>query len=140
MQRPERPTESEIRWALRQAAETLFFLHANDWVHGDFQIQNTAYDSSLDPRIVDVTDVRKLTLFDDEDIGDLRYDLKRYLRSLNQPYPHEMNPRTDTVTTEQAMEFLIEPYEELSVDIPHLSAMIKRFKNKDYVRSRVENW
>lgn len=140
LQRPERPTEAEIRWALRHAAETLFFLHANDWIHGDAQIQNTAYDSNLNSRIVDVTDVRKMTLFDDEDIRDLRYDLKRYLRSLNQPHPQELNHREDTVTTEQAMKFLIEPYEELSVDIPHLSVMIKKFKNKEYTQSRLENW
>jgi hypothetical protein len=70
--------------------------------------------------------------------SDLRYDIKRYLRSLNQPYLDEKNPYVDIVSTDQAMEYFILPYAELAVDSPHLKEVIRKFEDRDYTARRVD--
>ena len=55
----EKPNENTVAWALGCAARGLIILHGLDYEHGDYQVQNTAYDARLQPRIIDITGAKK---------------------------------------------------------------------------------
>ena len=52
------PSDQAIQTALSYSATSLIFLHANQFVHGDAQVKNTAYDG-VAGRIVDITTTKK---------------------------------------------------------------------------------
>lgn len=81
---PER-TEQEVHLALATAAESLLFLHGEaGMIHGDFLPRNTAYDPSLQFRIIDTTTAREST--DPDDYID---DIQRYIAGLRDTNVHE---------------------------------------------------
>lgn len=81
---PER-TEQEVYLALVTAAESLLFLHGEaGMTHGDFLPRNTAYDPSLQFRIIDTTTARDSTNPDD-----YLDDIQRYIAGLRDPNVHE---------------------------------------------------
>lgn len=76
------PSDNEIRHALCNAAATLIFLHANGFVHGDFQSKNTASDQS-GSRVIDITSMRKRTRHHPTYLKAYQDDIETYLRSVN---------------------------------------------------------
>lgn len=83
------PREKQIEWSLACAAATLIFLHGNGYVHGDFQVKNTAYDINLQSRVIDVTTIRQR-----QDPHEFGKDISYYLKSLSRfgrqtPYPSQ---------------------------------------------------
>lgn len=81
---PER-TEQEVYLALATAAESLLFLHGEaGMIHGDFLPRNTAYDPSLQFRIIDTTTAREST-----DPDDYLDDIQRYIAGLRDTNIHE---------------------------------------------------
>lgn len=102
----------QIKWALGCAASTLTFLHVNSVVHGDFQVRNTAFDVSLQPRIIDVSDIRKT---DEADFYE--NDVLTYIESLTNHGTH-LSP----VSNGQFLEHFLNPYSERIVNsekVPH---------------------
>lgn len=98
----QRPADLEIALALSTAAQSLMILHERGLWHGDFQAKNTAYDITLQPRIIDLTTVKKQN--DPYKFGE---DLSLYLTSLSRggrqvPYP----------TEEQVENFFLQPYHD----------------------------
>jgi hypothetical protein len=96
----QRPADSSISLALSVAAQSLMILHDQGLQHGDFQVKNTAYDITQQPRIIDLTDVKKQS--DPYKFGE---DLSLYLSSLSRygkqaPYP----------TEEQVEDLFLRPY------------------------------
>lgn len=74
---PEKTSE-EIYLALTTAAESLLFLHGEaGMTHGDFLPRNTAYDPSLQFRIIDTTTAKESTNPDD-----YIDDIQRYISGL----------------------------------------------------------
>ncbi len=102
------PTQSEIHWALSCAAETLIYLHAKGLSHGDFQAKNTAYDSNLKPRIVDITTIKNIS-----DPLEATDDLEFYIESLS-----DFGRQSTSISSEQVSSFFLEPYIE-SIDYVH---------------------
>lgn len=97
-----RPADSDIELALGTAAQSLIILHEQSFGHGDFQVKNTAYDITLQPRIIDTTTVKKQS--DPYKFGE---DLSLYLASLSRygeqvPYP----------TEEQVDDLFLQPYHD----------------------------
>lgn len=81
---PER-TEQEVYLALAIAAESLLFLHGEAGVtHGDFLPRNTAYDPSLQFRIIDTTTARESI-----NPNDYLDDIQRYIAGLRDTNVHE---------------------------------------------------
>lgn len=98
----QRPTDSSIALALSIAAQSLIILHDRGLHHGDFQVKNTAYDITQQPRIIDLTSVKKQN--DPYKFGE---DLSLYLSSLSRygrqtPYPSE----------EQVEDLFLRPYHD----------------------------
>ncbi len=85
-------------------------MHEQSFGHGDFQAKNTAYDITLQPRIIDLTTVKKQN--DPYKFGE---DLSLYLTSLSRggrqvPYP----------TEEQVENFFLQPYhDQIDNMFPH---------------------
>lgn len=106
----QRPADLEIALALSTAAQSLMILHGQGLGHGDFQVKNTAYDITLQPRIIDTTTVKKQS--DPYKFGE---DLSLYLTSLSRggrqvPYP----------TEEQVENFFLQPYhDQIDNMFPH---------------------
>lgn len=55
----EKLDDGTVAWALGCAARGLIILHDLGYEHGDYQVQNTAYDTGLQPRIIDITSSKK---------------------------------------------------------------------------------
>ncbi len=106
----QRPADSSMSLALSIAAQSLIILHDKGLHHGDFQVKNTAYDITQQPRIIDLTDVKKQS--DPYKFGE---DLSLYLSSLSRygkqiPYP----------TEEQVESLFLRPYHDQIDNIfPH---------------------
>lgn len=92
----------QIKWALGCAASTLKFLHLNGVVHGDFQVRNTAFDVSLQPRIIDISEIRKTNEADFYE-----NDVLTYVESLTNHGTH-LSP----VSNDQFLEYFLKPYSE----------------------------
>lgn len=99
--------EEEIHWALSCAAEGLISLHSEGYTHGDYQVKNTAYSSTLQPRIIDITDVRKRA--DPFEFGD---DLTLYIESLS-----IFGRRPSKASSQQVKEAFLDPYYQAIHDI-----------------------
>ena len=108
---PERSAD-DIYLALTTAAESLAFLHGEaGMVHGDFLPRNSAYDSSLQFRIIDMTTIRKSTNPDD-----YIDDVTRYMLGAQDPNIHEeLRVPTETLT-----ELFLKKYQsEVGRDLPN---------------------
>lgn len=106
----EKPNENTVAWALGCAARGLIILHGLDYEHGDYQVQNTAYDTGLQPRIIDITGAKKRN-----NPRDFTGDLKTYIGSLS-----DFDTRKPVASKEQILDCFLAPYrEEIPNMFPH---------------------
>ena len=103
----EKPNENTVAWALGCAARGLIILHGLDYEHGDYQVQNTAYDTRLQPRIIDITGAIKRY-----DPLSFSGDLKIYIGSLS-----DFDTRKPVASKEQILDCFLAPYRE---EIPNM--------------------
>ena len=103
----EKPNENTVAWALGCAARGLIILHGLDYEHGDYQVQNTAYDTGLQPRIIDITGAKKRN-----NPRDFTGDLKTYIGSLS-----NFDTRKPVASKEQILDCFLAPYRE---EIPNM--------------------
>ena len=103
----EKLDDGTVAWALGCAARGLIILHDLGYEHGDYQVQNTAYDTGLQPRIIDITGTKKR--------NNPRYftgDLKTYIGSLSY-----FDTRKPVASREQILDCFLAPYRE---EIPNM--------------------
>ena len=105
--REEKPNENTVAWALGCAARGLIILHGLGYEHGDYQVQNTAYDTGLQPRIIDITGTKKRN-----NPRDFTGDLKTYIGSLSY-----FDTRKPVASREQILDCFLAPYRE---EIPNM--------------------
>lgn len=105
--REEKPNENTVAWALDCAARGLIILHGLGYEHGDYQVQNTAYDTGLQPRIIDITGTKKRN-----NPRDFTGDLKTYIGSLS-----DLDTRKPVASREQILDCFLAPYRE---EIPNM--------------------
>ena len=105
--REEKPNENTVAWALGCAARGLIILHGLGYEHGDYQVQNTAYDTGLQPRIIDITGTKKRN-----NPRDFTGDLKTYIGSLSY-----FDTRKPVASKEQILDCFLAPYRE---EIPNM--------------------
>ena len=105
--REEKPNENTVAWALGCAARGLIILHGLGYEHGDYQVQNTAYDTGLQPRIIDITGAIKRY-----DPLSFSGDLKIYIGSLS-----DFDTRKPVASKEQILDCFLAPYRE---EIPNM--------------------
>ena len=105
--REEKPNENTVAWALGCAARGLIILHGLGYEHGDYQVQNTAYDTGLQPRIIDITGAIKRY-----DPLSFSGDLKIYIGSLS-----DFDTRKPVASKEQVLDCFLAPYRE---EIPNM--------------------
>ena len=105
--REEKPNENTVAWALGCAARGLIILHGLGYEHGDYQVQNTAYDTRLQPRIIDITGAIKRY-----DPLSFSGDLKIYIGSLS-----DFDTRKPVASKEQILDCFLAPYRE---EIPNM--------------------
>ena len=103
----EKPNENTVAWALGCAARGLIILHGLGYEHGDYQVQNTAYDTRLQPRIIDITGAIKRY-----DPLSFSGDLKIYIGSLS-----DFDTRKPVASREQILDCFLAPYRE---EIPNM--------------------
>ena len=103
----EKPNENTVAWALGCAARGLIILHGLGYEHGDYQVQNTAYDARLQPRIIDITGAKKRN-----NPRDFTGDLKTYIGSLS-----DFDTRKPVASREQILDCFLAPYRE---EIPNM--------------------
>ena len=103
----EKPNENTVAWALGCAARGLIILHGLGYEHGDYQVQNTAYDTGLQPRIIDITGTKKRN-----NPRDFTGDLKTYIGSLS-----DFDTRKPVASREQILDCFLAPYRE---EIPNM--------------------
>lgn len=103
----EKPNENTVAWALGCAARGLIILHGLGYEHGDYQVQNTAYDARLQPRIIDITGAKKRN-----NPRDFTGDLKTYIGSLS-----DFDTRKPVASKEQILDCFLAPYRE---EIPNM--------------------
>ena len=103
----EKPNENTVAWALGCAARGLIILHGLGYEHGDYQVQNTAYDTRLQPRIIDITGAIKRY-----DPLSFSGDLKIYIGSLS-----DFDTRKPVASKEQILDCFLAPYRE---EIPNM--------------------
>ena len=103
--REEKPNENTVAWALGCAARGLIILHGLGYEHGDYQVQNTAYDARLQPRIIDITGAKN-------NPRDFTGDLKTYIGSLS-----DFDTRKPVASKEQILDCFLAPYRE---EIPNM--------------------
>lgn len=104
---PER-TPEEVYLALTTAAESLLFLHGEaGMTHGDFLPRNTAYDPSLQFRIIDTTTAK-------ESINPNDYidDIQRYIAGLHDTNVHEEL----SIPNEAINEIFLDTYQKTAKD------------------------
>ena len=115
----EKPNENTVAWALSCAARGLIILHGLDYEHGDYQVQNTAYDTGLQPRIIDITGAIKRY-----DPLSFSGDLKIYIGSLT-----DFDTRKPVASKEQILDCFLAPYRE---EIPNMFP-------RDHLRREMHN-
>ena len=115
----EKPNENTVAWALSCAARGLIILHGLDYEHGDYQVQNTAYDTGLQPRIIDITGAIKRY-----DPLSFSGDLKIYIGSLS-----DFDTRKPVASKEQILDCFLAPYRE---EIPNMFP-------RDHLRREMHN-
>lgn len=98
----EKLDDDTIAWALGCAARGLIILHGLGYEHGDYQVQNTAYDTGLQPRIIDITGTKKRN-----NPRDFTGDLKTYIGSLS-----DFDTRKPVASKEQILDCFLAPYRE----------------------------
>lgn len=103
----EKPNEKTVAWALGCAARGLIILHDLGYEHGDYQVQNTAHDTRLQPRIIDITGAKKRN-----NPRDFTGDLKTYIGSLS-----DFDTRKPVASKEQILDCFLAPYRE---EIPNM--------------------
>lgn len=103
----EKLDDSTVAWALGCAARGLIILHGLGYEHGDYQVQNTAYDTGLQPRIIDITGTKKRN-----NPRDFTGDLKTYIGSLS-----DFDTRKPVASREQILDCFLAPYRE---EIPNM--------------------
>ena len=103
----EKPNENTVAWALGCAARGLIILHDLGYEHGDYQVQNTAHDTRLQPRIIDITGAIKRY-----DPLSFSGDLKIYIGSLS-----DFDTRKPVASKEQILDCFLTPYRE---EIPNM--------------------
>lgn len=103
----EKLDDSTVAWALGCAARGLIILHGLGYEHGDYQVQNTAYDTRLQPRIIDITGTKKRN-----NPRDFTGDLKTYIGSLS-----DFDTRKPVASREQILDCFLAPYRE---EIPNM--------------------
>ena len=103
----EKPNENTVAWALGCAARGLIILHDLRYEHGDYQVQNTAHDARLQPRIIDITGAKKRN-----NPRDFTGDLKTYIGSLS-----NFDTRKPVASKEQILDCFLAPYRE---EIPNM--------------------
>lgn len=103
----EKPNENTVAWALGCAARGLIILHDLGYEHGDYQVQNTAHDTRLQPRIIDITGAKKRN-----NPRDFTGDLKTYIGSLS-----DFDTRKPVASKEQILDCFLAPYRE---EIPNM--------------------
>lgn len=103
----EKLDDDTVAWALGCAARGLIILHGLGYEHGDYQVQNTAYDTGLQPRIIDITGAIKRY-----DPLSFSGDLKIYIGSLS-----DFDTRKPVASKEQVLDCFLAPYRE---EIPNM--------------------
>lgn len=103
----EKLDDGTVAWALGCAARDLIILHDLGYEHGDYQVQNTAYDTGLQPRIIDITSSKKRN-----NPRDFTGDLKTYIGSLSY-----FDTRKPVASREQILDCFLAPYRE---EIPNM--------------------
>lgn len=103
----EKLDDGTVAWALGCAARGLIILHDLGYEHGDYQVQNTAYDTGLQPRIIDITSSKKRN-----NPRDFTGDLKTYIGSLS-----DLDTRKPVASREQILDCFLAPYRE---EIPNM--------------------
>ena len=98
----EKLDDGTVAWALGCAARGLIILHDLGYEHGDYQVQNTAYDTGLQPRIIDITSYKKRN-----NPRDFTGDLKTYIGSLSY-----FDTRKPVASREQILDCFLAPYRE----------------------------
>ena len=98
----EKLDDGTVAWALGCAARGLIILHGLGYEHGDYQVQNTAYDTGLQPRIIDITGTKKRN-----NPRDFTGDLKTYIGSLSY-----FDTRKPVASREQILDCFLAPYRE----------------------------
>ncbi len=103
----EKLDDDTVAWALGCAARGLIILHGLGYEHGDYQVQNTAYDTGLQPRIIDITGSKKRN-----NPRDFTGDLKTYIGSLS-----DFDTRKPVASREQILDCFLAQYRE---EIPNM--------------------
>lgn len=103
----EKLDDGTVAWALGCAARGLIILHDLGYEHGDYQVQNTAYDTGLQPQIIDITGTKKRN-----NPRDFTGDLKTYIGSLSY-----FDTRKPVASKEQILDCFLAPYRE---EIPNM--------------------
>lgn len=125
---PQTPSRDEIEHALYCAAVSAAVMHGNGIRHGDFGAQNTAQDKvTRQARVIDTT-----TAHFTNNTEDFKYDLWSYLTTLNFAN-FEMS--RSYVNEEDVQQFLLDPYAEMTQNMPSgisqskHNAMISNIRN-----------
>lgn len=103
----EKPDADTVTSALGCAAAALVILHGLGYEHGDYLLQNTACDSSGQPRIIDITSAEKR-----KRPNDFRTDPELYIGSLSR-----FGQIKPLATREQIIDCFLDPYRR---EIPNI--------------------
>ena len=122
------PSRDEIEHALYCAAMSAAAMHSNGIRHGDYCAQNTAQDKvTRQARVIDTT-IAHFT----SNIEDSRYDLWSYITTLNST---DLGVSSSHVKEEDVQQFLLDPYAEMTQNMPSdisqskHNAMISNIRN-----------
>lgn len=111
--RQERSDVGGVELALETALKTLFILHNEGLIHGDFFPRNTAIDHELRPRIIDLTTIDKA-----KNPDDFVRDIRDYSVSVLSPN------WGDALKKDVVIDNLLQPYADAASDILPQSARI----------------
>lgn len=126
----EKPNENTVAWALGCAARGLIILHGLGYEHGDYQVQNTAHDTRLQPRIIDITGAKKRN-----NPRGFTGDLKTYIGSLS-----DFDTRKPVASKEQILDCFLAPYrEEIPNMFPRDHLRREVHKAVDYIAATIDD-
>ena len=122
------PSRDEIEHALYCAAMSAAAMHSNGIRHGDYCAQNTAQDKvTRQARVIDTT-----SAYLSSNTKDSRYDLWSYITTLNSV---DIGVSCSHVKEEDVQQFLLDPYAEMTQNMPSgisqskHNAMISNIRN-----------